>query len=860
MYRASGSISIQVTSCAGSTISIVLIRGFDAYISPWSVFILISQGQISWRGRVAAIGFLTTFCFVLALAGSAAAQAGDPASLVNPLIGTTNGGNDYPGAVLPFGMAAWSPEQPSNKPRRKVEGVPGSMKDDRARPAAPGGYEYTATKIRGFSLTHLMGTGCAGASGDIPFMPFPGNVVISPSDDGNSEIYASQFSHGDETAAAGFYRVKLANGVTVELTATARTGAGRFTYPAGQPATMLVRTSDSETGSTDASIRIDTATRTVSGSVTSGNFCGYLGTSDRRSYYTLYFVAHFDRAFLATGTWQDSAVRLQTTEATGGTTYGTRGFPPPGKGSGGWVTLDTSESPAVNVRVGISYVSQQNAEANLQAENPKDGNFEALRERAHVAWRDALDRIHISGGTPDQQTVFYTALYHTMLGENLSSDVDGSYLGMDQKVHKVGSPQKAQYGTFSGWDVYRSQLQLVTLAAPDIGSDIAQSLLNQADQNGGEWDRWTHNAGITHVMNGDPAAPAIADILSFGGDGFDLKSAYRSLLKAAIEPTAHDLSDEGCPVECVGQRPSLDLWLKLHYIPTNGKAWGPAADTLEDVTADFAISELARRLNDKPNQALFLERAQYWKNVFNPRATSQGGSIQNRNADGTWPAFNPAADDGFVEGSGAQYLWMIPFNERGLFDMLGGNDATNARLDAFFHRADGSWAVTESGGLHAELNNEPSIETPWLYDFSGQPWKTQETVRQVLNTIWTNTPKGMPGNDDLGEMSSWYVWSAMGMYPEIPGRAELVLGSPLFPEIHIHRPTRDMVIKSNGAATDAPYVHDLKVNGKSTSKTWLPESFLENGGTLDFVLSSAPDKQWGTGANDAPPSFAPATQ
>ena len=291
----------------------------------------------------------------------------------------------------------------------------------------------------------------------------------------------------------------------------------------------------------------------------------------------------------------------------------------------------------MNVRVGISYVSEQNAEANLQAENPKDGNFEALRQRAHAAWNEALDRIHIGGGTPDEQTVFYTALYHTMLGENLSSDVDGSYLAMDQKVHKVASPQKAQYGTFSGWDVYRSQLQLVTLLAPDIGSDIAQSLLNQADQNGGEWDRWTHNAGITHVMNGDPAAPAIADILAFGGDGFDVKSAYRSLLKAATEPTAHDLSDEGCPVECVGQRPSLDSWLKLHYIPTNGKAWGPAADTLEDVTADFAISELARHLNDKPNQALFLERAQYWKNVFNPKATNHGGYIQNRNADGTWP-------------------------------------------------------------------------------------------------------------------------------------------------------------------------------------------------------------------------------
>ena len=190
---------------------------------------MVSLERISSGGRMAAVTFLTAIFLVLLMERPVAAQASDPASLVNPLIGTTNGGNDYPGAVLPFGMVAWSPEQPSNKPRRKVEGVPGSMKDDRARPAAPGGYEYTATKMRGFSLTHLMGTGCAGASGDIPFMPFVGNVQSSPSDDANNEIYASQFSHADETAVAGNYRVKLANGVTVGLTATPRTGAGRFT-------------------------------------------------------------------------------------------------------------------------------------------------------------------------------------------------------------------------------------------------------------------------------------------------------------------------------------------------------------------------------------------------------------------------------------------------------------------------------------------------------------------------------------------------------------------------------------------------------------------------------------------------------
>ena len=794
---------------------------------------------------------------IFALSQSGDPEKGDPAALVNPLIGTTNGGNDYPGATLPLGMLAWSPEEPRNRPRQQVQGVPGSMRDDRGRPAAPGGYEYSSNRISGFSLTHLMGTGCAGASGDIPFMPYVGEVASSPADDVGAEVYGSTFSHDNETARAGYYKVKLNDGVTAELTATLRTGSGRFTYPQGKPAVMLLRSAYSETGSSDAHIHVDSKTGTISGSVTSGNFCGYIGTADRRSYYTLYFVAHFDTPFLSTGTWQDSVIRNGTVEARGGTTYGTKGFVPPGKGSGGWVVLDTSTSASVGVRVGISYVSEQNAEANLRAENPEGTTFEAVREKAHAAWNDVLNQVQIEGGTHDEQIVFYTALYHTLMGENLYSDVDGRYLGMDGKVHTVTALQKAQYSTFSGWDVYRSQLQLLTLLEPDVAGDVAQSLLNQADQNGGEWDRWTHNAGITHVMNGDPAAPAIAGILAFGGRNFDVKAAYRSLLKAATVPTAHDLSNKGCEVECAGQRPSLDKWLSLHYIPVGANAWGPAADTLEDATADFALSELARRMDDEATRKEFLTRGQYWKNIFNPQATPQGGYIQNRNADGSWSKFDPASDEGFVEGSAAQYLWMVPFNEKGLFTMLGGMEKASQRLNTFFYKPDGSLAVTESGGLHAELNNEPSIETPWLFDFLGQPWKTQEAVRKVLNTIWTNSPKGMPGNDDLGEMSSWYVWSAIGMYPEIPGRAELVLGSPLFSEVSIHRTHGDIVVKASGAGTDSPYIRNLKVNGENSTKTWLPGSFVEHGGTIEYELSASPDKNWGIHADDAPPSFEP---
>jgi predicted alpha-1,2-mannosidase len=405
---------------------------------------------------------------------------------------------------------------------------------------------------------------------------------------------------------------------------------------------------------------------------------------------------------------------------------------------------------------------------------------------------------------------------------------------------------------------------------PKVGSDIAQSLFNQSQQDGGRWDRWTHLSGATHVMNGDPAPIAVADLWAFGARGFDAKAALASLVHAADVPTKEDLSHDGCPVECVGERPGLDQWLKIHFIPAGAPAWGAAADTLEDASAEFGLSALAGHLGDEAVRQRFLERAQYWKNIWNPNAAPDGGYFMIRNADGSWPvlqrdddedndpkphAFTPATGAGFVEGTAAQYVWMVPFNVAGLFDQMGGRDKAVARLDRFFYDEKGAPAVTKAGPLHAELDNEPSIETPWLYCFAGQPWKTQQLVRQVLKTIWKNAPDGIPGNDDLGEMSSWAVFAAMGLYPEIPGRAELVLGSPLFTRVTVHRPGGDVRIVAPQAATERPYVHGVTLNGAATSRTWLPESFALHGGTLRFDLSDTPDRTWGTQVGDAPPSF-----
>ncbi|MGW2771160.1 GH92 family glycosyl hydrolase [Streptomyces olivaceoviridis] len=764
----------------------------------------------------------------------------DPTPYVDPLIGTRNGGDVFPGAVVPFGMLSWSPE---------------NTRGDATRTAAPGGYQYDATRVRGFSLTHMSGTGCAGGSGDIPFFPYAGEVTSSPASDTKDAVYASDFRHADETAEPGHYKVGLASGVTADLTATARTGSARFTYPAGKPASLLVRTANSEVGSQDSTVTIDPDTRTISGSVTSGNFCGYLDPEGQRAYYTLYFTARFDRAFQATGTWHDDRLDPGSREASGGTGgFSHGGRPVAGKGAGGYVRFAPGDGP-VNVKVGISYVSREAAEANLAAENPPGRSFDAVREAARRAWRERLGAIRVGGGTDAERTTFYTALYHALLHPNVISDADGRYRGADGRVHTVDRRRHAQYGTFSGWDVYRDQVQLLTLLDPRTGSDIAQSLYELARQNNGVWDRWLHGASGTHVMNGDPSPAALAGIRAFGGTDFDLKGALKSLVRAATVPTPQDLSPVGKPVLSVGQRPSLDKYLKLHYMPSVSNAWGGAAETLEMSGADFAISQLARAAGEKDTADTFAHRAQWWQNNFNVAAAPDGGYIAGRKADGSWvTGFTPDTGNGFVEGTAAQYTWMVPHDPAGLFAALGGREAALARLDDFFHDADGGWAFTGNGGTKSELDNEPSINVPYLYDYAGAPYKTQETVRAAMRQLWSTEPGGIPGNDDLGAMSAWYVFSALGMYPQVPSRAELVLASPLFERIEIDRPHgNDISVRATGAAADVPYVRSLKVNGRSSDRPWLPASFVRDGGRLDYTLSATPDHDWG--ASSPPPSF-----
>jgi predicted alpha-1,2-mannosidase len=751
--------------------------------------------------------FLVVSSFIFtpsALAYSSHARASSSptnyAGLVDPLVGTGqqalafHGGDTFPGADVPFGMVQWSPDTNSNP---------------------DGGYTYSDNTIKGFGLTHISGAGC-NIYGDIPFMPYVGTVSNSPAS--NASTYMSTFSHSNETAAAGYYQVRLNNGVTTQLTATQHSGAGSFTYPSGQTATMLVNVSGSSTGVSNAQVNV--GSDTISGSASSGNFCGASDT------YTVYFWAQFSQPFATTGTWSNSTLTPGSTSASG-------------SGSGAFVTFNTSASTTIGVRVGISFVSVANAQANVNQEDPT-GNFAPVQAQAEQAWNTILGEIQVSGGTANQETTFYTALYHALLHPNVFSDVNGQYIGFDGQVHSVATGH-AQYANFSGWDIYRSEVQLLTLLAPTQASDIAQSMVNDYTQSG-QFPKWSLANGETYIMIGDPADAILADIYAFGGTNFDTQTALTDMIKEATVPN--------------NVRPGLNWLETLGYLPRDGSSSsygccnfnGTAATTLEYNTADFSLGAFAQALGDGADSQTFINRAQDWRNLFN----SFTKYLEPRNQNGSYPFFYiPESEGGWVEGDGSQYTWLVPFNLRGLFDAMGGNSSVVSRLNSFF-------TVLNAGPVlpNAYIGNEVSLETPWEYDYAGAPYRTQSVVRQAVNSLFTTGPGGLPGNDDLGETSSWYVFAALGMYPETPGTANLALASPLFPNITIDRPSGQVLqINAPGASVSTYYVQSLTVNGQVSTNPWLAPSFIAQGGTLNYTLSTSANTLWGSAASDAPPSY-----
>jgi len=775
------------------------------------------QSTLPRRGRMHAARTnahpIAILVLSLLLAGCSIASGAQPSShlsqpslpdlthYVDPLIGTAGDGNVSPAADVPFGMVQWGPDTSAG----------GLVK--------PGGYQYGDRIIRGFSLTHLSGAGCA-AFGNVPFMPTVRPISVPPLLNGSP--YSDRFRHNQEQALPGYYAVRLASGIRAQLTVTTRTGLGAFSFPAAPRATVLIDPANSAEATAGLPVRNTASIHisgqdTVTGSAGSGRFCNL---SNR---YTVYFAARFNRPFQSFGAWHGGAVEPGARHSDG-------------SAAGAYLQFDNRRQHTVLVKVGVSYLSARAALRNLNVENP-GWNFAAVRDAAGARWNRLLNRVQATGGTPTEERVFYTALYHSLLFPSVFSDADGRYGGFDHQVHIARG--YTQYANYSGWDIYRTQAPLLGWLAPHQASDMMQSLVSDARQEG--WlPRWPVANGTTGEMNGDSADAIIAGAYAFGARRFDARAALGAMLKGA--------SRSGYGRNGYQERPGLGDYLQLGYLRPVSGGWGSAATTLEFAVDDFAIAQLARSLGDHTTYRAYLRRAQNWRHLYNPAT----GYIEPRLPNYAFPpAFNPASVENYVEGNAAQYTWMAPQDLHGLFQLMGGSRVVNARLDRFFtHLNAGPNAPYYWAG------NEPGLEIPWEYDFAGRPWRTQAVVRRIMRTFYLPTAAGIPGNDDLGTMSAWYIWAALGLYPEIPGVGGLVVGSPLFPRIVVHATAAQTLTISAPSATEQhPYVQSLTLDGRPYGRTWLPLQALGPHPTLRFQLSATPNTAWAAAPDDAPPSF-----
>jgi predicted alpha-1,2-mannosidase len=756
----------------------------------------------------------------------------DPAALVHPLDGTGTGPvnpgtvGQFPGADVPFGMIQWSPDTSPNTVQ------------------AGGGYSYGDSEINGFSLTHLSGTGCPSYQ-DVPILPTEG-AIASPA------TTVAGFSHHNEHASPGLYQVELGQQapISVSLAVTARSGISSFAFPPGTESNVLFKVADSSNPVSAASVQV-LGHDEVEGQVSSGQFCG-TGTP-----YTLHFVALFDRAFSSAGVWGNAGTLPGTTTCTG-------------TSCGSYVTFDTTKDRQVLMKVGISFVSTQDAMQNLKSEDP-GWSLQRISTEAQHRWNALLGRIAVHGGTAAQQHIFYTALYHSLLFPNVVSDVSGRYEGSDGKVHTADN--REVYANFSEWDIYRSEVQLESLLDPHAVGDMVQSLLDDAQQTG--WlPKWAIVGGDESQMNGDSADPIIADALAMGVHNFDVALALKYMVKGATQnETAHGLEIE---------RQYLSQYLSQHYVNaasldlTSIDYSIGGSVTLEYAIDDFSIAQVARAEHDPSLASTMSRRAASWEYEFNPAT----GYVQARGADGSFPpgaAFEgsqlePGGQLGFEEGNAVQYTWSVPQDLGALASLMRGDVAATNKLEAFMGSLNASRDAPEDWS-----GNEPDEWAPWEFDYFGAPDQTQRFVRAIADSEYADAPVDEPGNDDLGALASWYVWAALGLFPVTPGEANLALASPLFPSVTITLPDgRRLVETAPGASSSRPYIHALTVSGltRPTAGTpectgargasthagtwdmpWLPASALSAGGTLHYTLSDTPDPTWGSSPDASPPSF-----
>lgn len=697
---------------------------------------------------------------------------------VNPFIGTGGHGHTFPGATVPFGMVQLSPDT-------RLTGWDGCS-----------GYHNSDNVVYGFSHTHLSGTGISDY-GDVLLMPTIGELRLHNGADGK-DGYRCNFKKENEVAEPGYYKTTLDQyGIVAELSAAKRVGIHKYTYPAETTIGNLILDLEHRDLLIDASINIIDQYRIE----------GHRISNAWAKEQHIYFALEMSKPIAPGG----------LVRAKGGKKI--NGF-----------KIELGDKPEILIKVAISAVSIENAWKNMETDLPHWA-FSVVKEQAQKAWEKALSKIEVEGGTEDQKTIFYTALYHTMIAPNLYMDYNGQYRGMDLEVHKAND--FTNYTVFSLWDTYRAANPLYTILEPTRTGDFINSLLAKHDD-GGILPIWPLAGNYTDCMIGYHAIPVIADAYLKGIPGFDPNRALDIMQHAANQ-----------------EHFGLRSYKSMGYVSSDDEAES-VSRTLEYAFDDWCIAQMAKKLGQDSVARQFLNRSQYYKNQFD----ASTGFMRAKRNNMWWQPFNPKeVNSNYTEANAWQYSFYAPHDIEGLMDLFGGAAAFEQKLDALFSEESGLDGrqqddITGLIGQYAH-GNEPSHHIAYLYNFVGKPWKTADRVRQILEEMYSNQPDGLSGNEDCGQMSAWYVLSAMGFYPVTPGSNSYIIGSPIFPKVTINLENgKQFTIQSKNVSAENKYIQSASLNGAAYTKSYITHADILNGSELILNLGSKPNETWGTQAED----------
>ncbi len=721
----------------------------------------------------------------IALQGVLSFAQQDLTKLVNPFIGTGGHGHTYPGATMPFGMVQLSPDT-------RLKGWDGCS-----------GYHYTDDAIYGFSHTHLNGTGIEDYC-DILLQPSVGKY------EWNNEAYKSSFSHANEKAYPGYYKVKLdKHNIDVELTTTVRTGLHKYTFPQGTK---------------EGNVLIDLLHRDIVLDSWIEKVDDYTlrGMRQSRSWankQTVYFVMKFSKPISKYTVALNEQEKGEMEKASG-------------RNIKAYASFDVSDNQPLLVKVGISGVSAAGALLNLEKEQP-GFDFDKTLSDAVKTWNHELGKIRVEGGTKDQQTIFYTALYHTNINPNIYQDVDGMFRGTDDKIHKANG--FTNHSVFSLWDTYRAFNPLMTIINQQRTADWINTFLAQ-DEYGGMLPVWELSANETYCMIGYHSVPVITDAYLKGIQGFDPHRALKAMRRYAES-----------------DRFGLQHYIKKGFL-SNDKEPESVSKTLEYAFDDWCISQLAKAIGDKETYTQYIQRAQQYKNVFDPSTGHMRGKLGSM-----WysPFDAKEINHFYTEGNSWQYSFAVQQDISGLMQLHGGRKAFANKLHKLFTEESKTTGRDQSDvtgliGQYAQ-GNEPSHHMVYLFNYANEPWNTQFYLHRIFNEFYHNAPDGLIGNEDCGQMSAWFVMSAMGIYEVSPTNGDYAIGTPLFDKVTISLENgKQFVIRADRQHENDFYVQRAALNGNAYTKSYLLHKDIMQGGEMSFNMGSTPNKKWGSAEGDVP--------